>query len=382
MKLTINKSSFLKSWSLAEKNVASPGGMNVLCSVRMTANAEGVCLFATDARTSIICRVTGVTVLEPGEVIFPVKGVGDLFRKAATSEFTLHVEGERATLIAGKSRSRFSTFPAVDFPDFDSSASANVFCKVEASELLSLIEKGTLAASTTEDFPQYLSSVLFEGGANQLKVVATDNRRLSYAAGISEITEGVPQLLLPIGGVKDLTRILAALPQEAQVNILYDHSQVYFVSEIAEFAVRRVESKFPMYERIIPRAFTTELLVDRSVLMAALDRLDIVVRDYNRTVILTIKEGVECLLTAWAPEFGQAVEEIPCTVTGESMMIGVNSRFFMDGMKNMSDDTVKISFNGSEGHVAVSRVGGDDYLCLLAPVELEKEALEIQGDAF
>ena len=104
MKLVIDKAAFLKSWTLAERNVASAGGMNVLCAVRVKADENGVELYATDVRTSIICRVQGVTVSEPGEAIFPVKGVGDLFRKAATKEFTLHVEEGKATLVAGKSR--------------------------------------------------------------------------------------------------------------------------------------------------------------------------------------------------------------------------------------------------------------------------------------
>lgn len=381
MKLIIDKAAFLKSWTLAERNVASPGGMNVLCAVRIKASEKGVEFYATDVRTSIICHAQGVAVSEPGEAIFPVKGVGDLFRKAATKEFTLHVEEGKATLVAGKSRSRFSTFPAMDFPDIPTSASASLFCKIQSKELLELLERGTLAASQTEDFPQYLSSAWFEVEGEHLKIVATDNRRLSL--GLSAAQEGSQggALLLPMKGIKDLVRVLGVFSPETVLDILFDDSQAYFVAEGVEFAVRRVESRFPPYEKILPKSASTHLVIDRLELFSALDRLDVVVRDYDRTVILDLTPGGDCIMTAWAPEFGRAVEEIPCVIDGEPLKIGVNSRYFMEGMKVISDSMVDISFNGRDGHLAIRKIDSDDYLCLLAPVELDKEALEMQGDA-
>ena len=381
MKLVIDKAAFLKSWTLAERNVASAGGMNVLCAVRVKADENGVELYATDVRTSIICRVQGVSVLEAGEAIFPVKGVGDLFRKAATKEFTLQVEEGKATVVAGKSRSRFSTFPAVDFPDIPTSASASLFCKIQSKELVELLERGTLAASQTEEFPLYLSSAWFEVQGENLKIVATDNRRLSL--GLGSVQEGSQggALLLPMKGIKDLVRVLGVFSSETVLDILFDDSQVYFAAEGVEFAVRRVESRFPPYEKILPKSASTHLVIDRLELFSALDRLDVVVRDYNRTVVLDLKPGGDCIMTAWAPEFGRAVEEISCSIDGDPLKIGVNSRYFMEGMKVISDSMVDISFNGQDGHLAIRKVNSDDYLCLLAPVELDKEVLEMQGDA-
>ena len=381
MKLVIDKAAFLKSWTLAERNVASAGGMNVLCAVRVKADENGVELYATDVRTSIICRVQGVAVLEAGEAIFPVKGVGDLFRKAATKEFTLQVEEGKATLVAGKSRSRFSTFPAVDFPDIPTSASASLFCKIQSKELVELLERGTLAASQTEEFPLYISSAWFEVQGENLKIVATDNRRLSL--GLGSVQEGSQggALLLPMKGIKDLVRVLGVFSSETVLDILFDDSQVYFAAEGVEFAVRRVESRFPPYEKILPKSASTHLVIDRLELFSALDRLDVVVRDYNRTVVLDLKPGGDCIMTAWAPEFGRAVEEISCSIDGDPLKIGVNSRYFMEGMKVISDSMVDISFNGQDGHLAIRKVNSDDYLCLLAPVELDKEVLEMQGDA-
>ncbi|MDR2779965.1 MAG: DNA polymerase III subunit beta, partial [Synergistaceae bacterium] len=92
MKIQINKESFVKTWNLAERNASTSGSMNIFSTVRLSAESSNVELQATDIRTSIICKAAGVTVIEPGEAVIPIKGVSDLFKKAGSSDFTLHVD--------------------------------------------------------------------------------------------------------------------------------------------------------------------------------------------------------------------------------------------------------------------------------------------------
>ena len=93
MKLAVNKKQFLGSWSLAERSTSAGGTVSILSSILIKASAESVILQATDIKTSVICRAAGVTVLEPGEAVFPIKMVSDLFKKAPGEEFTLDVDG-------------------------------------------------------------------------------------------------------------------------------------------------------------------------------------------------------------------------------------------------------------------------------------------------
>ena len=82
MKLSINKKLFLQSWGLAERSTSSSSSMSILSSVLVKASQDQVTLQATDIRTSIICTASGINVLEPGEAVFPVKIVSELFKKA------------------------------------------------------------------------------------------------------------------------------------------------------------------------------------------------------------------------------------------------------------------------------------------------------------
>ena len=377
MKLTINKKQFLQSWSLAERSTSSSSSMNILSSVLVKASFEGVTLQATDIRTSIICTASGVTVVDPGEAVFPIKMVSDLFKKAPGEEFTLDVDDGKVILKAGRSKYNFSTYPVREFPVLPSSKEAKLFCKVSAGELLMVIEEGTLAASTGEEYPLYLSSANFLTSNGILNIVSTDTRRLAMSGvPVFESSDGV-NALLPMKGIKEVQRILSSLNSDSPVEILYDEAQFYFKAESLEFTVRRVESRFPAYEKILPKGHLTLVSLDRGNLISALERVDVIVRDYNRMVVLDIVKGEVLVMRGKAPDFGQAMEEISAEITGDDLRIAVNSKFFMEALKVLRDPNVTLAFNGMSGHMAVKRVETDSFLCLIAPINLSEEELNM-----
>ena len=376
MKLAVNKKQFLGSWSLAERSTSAGGTVSILSSILVKASAESVILQATDIKTSVICRAAGVSVLEPGEAVFPIKMVSDLFKKAPGEEFTLDVDGGKVVLKAGRSKYNFSTYPVSEFPALPSSDEADLFCSIPAGELAKVLDEGTLAASAGEEFPLYLSSANLQIISSRLNVVSTDTRRLALSAAPVAGGRDGESALLPMKGIKELQRILGSLTPETEVKVLFDGAQFYFKTDTLEFTVRRVESKFPPYEKILPKHSTLDVLTDRGELISALERVDVIVRDFNRMVVLDMAPESPFVLRGKAPDFGQAKEEIEAETTGDKLRIAVNSKFFLEALKVLRDPQVKLSFNGQSGHMSVRRGDGDDFLCLIAPINLSEEELK------
>lgn len=377
MKLAINKKNFLQSWNLAERSTTNSSSMNILSSVLVKASFEEVLLQATDIRTSIICAASGVTVIEPGEAVFPIKMVGDLFKKASGEEFTITVDDGKAVLKAGRGKYSFSTYPVREFPSLPSSQNGEKYCKIKLSDLARILEEGTLSASSGDEFPLYLSSANFIVSGGALRIVSTDTKRLALAA--LPVLEGADSegYLLPMKGIKEVQRILSSMSADCEVEILFDEAQFYFRVDSVEFTVRRVESRFPLYEKIIPREYSTTVLADRAALIAALERVDVIVRDYNRMVIMDVEPGDCFTMRGRAPDFGQAREELGADITGERLRIAINSKFFMDALKVLREPDVRLCFNGSSGHMSMRRSDGDNFLCLIAPINLTPEELNI-----
>ena len=375
MKLTINKKQFLASWGLAERSTSASGTVSILSSVLIKASFDSVIMQATDIKTSVICRACGVTVIEPGEAVFPVKMVSELFKKAPGEEFAIDVNEGKVTLKSGRSKYNFSSYPVSEFPPLPSSENAQTFCVITAADLARSIEEGTLAASSGEEFPLYLSSANFHISSGKLKIVSTDTRRLAVSS--SDVSSSADNIsaLLPMKGVKELQRVISTLSPESEIKILFDEAQFYFKTESVEFAVRRVESKFPPYEKILPTSSTLDAVVDRADLISALERVDVIVRDFNRMVVMDVAPDSTMVLQGRAPDFGNAKEEIEAKSEGEGLRIAVNSKFFLEALRVIRDPEVKISFIGSAGHMSVKRCGGEDFLCMIAPINLSAEEL-------
>ena len=118
--------------------------------------------------------------------------------------------------------------------------------------------------------------------------------------------------------------------------------------------------------------------MDRLSLLAALERVDVVVRDYNRVVTVNLSGG-ECTLTGRAREFGEAVENIPCLIEGEPLFTGFNTRFFFDAVKILDEDTAKLMFNGRNSTMMVKSKNSDDFFSLVAPVDTSEEEAVIDS---
>lgn len=152
MKLRIEKNSFIKSWQMAERNTSATSTLSVLSGIRCLADGNSITLQATDLKTSVTCRAAGVTVEEPGEVVFPIKVVGELFKKVPADTFVVDVQAGRATLTAEKSRYRFTTYPVEEFPRLPVSSAARVLFDSSVGDIQRLLDEGTFSGSPNEKF--------------------------------------------------------------------------------------------------------------------------------------------------------------------------------------------------------------------------------------
>jgi DNA polymerase-3 subunit beta len=385
MKIDIVRPEFMKAWQMAERSSSSRSTFASLGGVLVVADGDRAFLEATDLKTSIRCVTGGISVSEEGSAIFPVKLLSELFKKASADLLKIEIKGEKGVLSAGKSRTRFTTWPASDFPKLPRCEGATPLCDVSATEFLRTLSEGSVASSLTDDFPKYLGACLLQVQSGLLQVVSTDGRRLSLSKCPCD-AQDESELLLPLAALRELQRLLGAAA-DASVKILYDGSLVWFQLGDVEFSVRRVESSFPSYKRILEPGSTTTAIMRRDDLLSALDRVDVIVRSYTRMVVMQFSPGGQVKLTGRAPDFGTATELLDATIDGDSTRAGFNVGFLQDGLKSLGADGVRMNLNGGAGQMTLFREGSDDFLYMLMPMKVADQDLldseeDSEGDAW
>ncbi|MDR2522642.1 MAG: DNA polymerase III subunit beta [Synergistaceae bacterium] len=386
MKIEIIRSDFLKTWQMAERSSSAKSTLSSLSGVLVTAEGEEVWLSATDLKTSIRCAAEGVNVIREGAAILPVKLLGELFKKAPSDKLTVEVKDEKGLLMAGRNKTKFATWPVSDFPKLADSGGAQILCDIPAGELLRLLVEGSIASSPADDFPKYLGACLLQLTGENLRLISTDTRRLSLSKWLcGEVGEkGEPSdLLLPVLPLRELQRLLASTAPETPVRILYDGSLTWFQLGKTEFSIRRVESSFPNYEKILNPVKTTTILLKRDEFLSALDRIDIIVRSHTRLVVMHLSPGGSLRLTGKAPEFGVVVEELDADIGGDPIQAGFNVGFLQDGLKALGTESVRMNLNGEAGQATICREEADDFLYMLMPIRItEQDIIEPDDDEF
>ena len=374
MKLELDRLEFLKAWQMAERSSGTKSTISAVNGILVTVGDETL-LEATDFKTALRCTASGVRAITPGQAILPVRLLGEFLKKIPTETATLEVNGEKGILTAGRNRTRFTTAPVSEFPKIPRSDGAAALCTLIAADLARVITEGAIASSAPADFPKYLGTCLFNVKNNLLKVVSTDGKRLSLSqcpceTGVDE------ELLLPVTALKELSRLLASGNQESSVQVLNDGATAWFRLEGGvEFSIRRVESSFPNYEKILTSDVLTRLVIPRDELLPALERVDIIAHNtVSHLVVMQLSPGGDLRMTTRAPDLGTAIEVLDATIDGNPLRVGFNVSYLQDGLRALGNGKVLIEFNGEEGQTRiVQEEGAGNFLYMLMPARLSPQ---------
>ncbi|EHM12439.1 MULTISPECIES: DNA polymerase III subunit beta [Jonquetella] len=375
MKLQLNRLQFLKAWQMAERTTNSRVPQTSLYSVHIRCGQDGTFLEATDLKTSISVAAEGVQVVEEGAALLPVRVIGELLKKIDSEVVELSVTQERGMLVAGKNQYDVAVFPTDLFPDMPRPSSDEPFALVPSGELIRVLDEGIVAGSVSEEFPRYIGACQLQCQKGELRAVSTDGRRLSLSKCLCESgTDG--SVLVPLAPMKEFQRFLQSVESDATVRVFTDQALVHFCLPGLEYSVRRIESSFPNYEKVLRKDFTSTLTVNRGLFIGALERVDLLVRENNHLVVVTLSPSGEMTLVGRSPEVGKACEHLSGMITGESLKAAFNANYMLDGLRAFHGDEVYMTFNGSNGQMNMMRPGSDTFLYMLMPVNLQQSEYE------
>ena len=380
MKLEIERSDFLKAWQIAEKYTPSKTTMDAINGILITANEGVVTLEATDLKSSVKCIAKGAAVLEPGVAVLNAAVFGNMLRKSQAQTLTLSISDDKGTLSADRSKSRFTVIPADTFQKLPESSGAELICELEAQDLARLISEGSCAASQPSDFPKYLGTCLLRTENDYILAVSTDGKRLARSQTACTHINKMDDLLLPSAALKDLVKFFSS---DNNVHVLADSSVVWFRLDDLEFSIRRVDSSFPKYEKILNEDVRTRMKVNKPAFMAAMERAEIIAKGNPAHVIAMFlkPDEKEFRLTARAPELGTVSETIEAEIEGDPMQIGFNLFYFMDGLRSVSTDIAYIEFSDEESQTRIFKEEGKDYLYMLMPIRLTPQDIVSDDDS-
>lgn len=368
MKFSIAREALLKPLNLVAGVVERRQTMPVLSNVLMVLEDGQLSLTGTDLEVELVGRVAVESEAAAGEITVPARKLADICKSLKEGAFIEFDQDEQKVVVkSGRSRFSLSSLPSTEFPNIEESSEGFQF-SIAQKDLKLLIQQ-TSFAMAQQDVRYYLNGMLWEVGATELKVVATDGHRLAMTSYPTDIpVDTVKQVILPRKGVIELARLLEDTDDPIEIMVGSNHLKA--VTESFTFTSKLVDGKFPDYERVLPRKSDKLVLGARSDLKEAFNRTAILSNEKYRGVRLNLSNG-ELQIQANNPEQEEAEDVLAVDYSGDELEIGFNVSYLLDVLSVMNAETVKLSMSDSNSSALLEEVDEESKaLYVVMPMRL------------
>ena len=376
MKVICDRAALVDALNTVGGIVANRTPTPVLKCLKLTASntdPSGLILTATDLEVGLRLGVAQVDVEEEGVAAIPADKLSQIARACEDPTLTIETEDHTVHIRAAGSHFKVFGYDPSEFPPVRDFSEATVDCEIEAETLRKLITR-TLFAAAVEHSRYAINGVLFERDGNQLRMVATDGRRLAMATGESKGGQGKRTCIIPSKALKIVTKIID--DPEMPVRLAIEEHQILIAigdpdsaCEVAVLSSNLVEGAFPPFEDVVPTEQDKKVSFDAAILGSAVRRAALLTNEESKGVRMSFADD-KLTLTSRAPEMGEATVEVDLDdYTGDPLEIGFNPSFITDALSVVNADKVIIELK-SPNKPGVLR-SGSDFTYVLMPVNLQ-----------
>ena len=372
MRVTIERSEFLKSLNHVQSVVERRNTIPILSNVLVQAEGETVTLTATDLDIEVV-EILAAEVGQGGGTTAPAHMLYDIVRKlpdGAQLEIAQGPDDQRLSVRCGRSQFALQALPAEDFPDLSAAELDHKFA-VSANDLKRLIEKTRFAIST-EETRYYLNGIYLhqveEGGTPALRAVATDGHRLAQVQlPLPDGADGLPGVIIPRKTVMELHKLIE--DRDGDIDVSLSPAKICFSFGNVVLTSKLIDGTFPDYERVIPKDNDKTMEVDAKLFAQAVDRVSTISSEKGRAVKLNL-EGEKLVLSVNNPDSGSAEEELAATYESDPLDIGFNARYLLDITAQLDSDSASFLLADSGSPTIVRDKDDTTALYVLMPMRV------------
>lgn len=369
MKFTCSQKQLSKALNIVSKAVSNKTTRPILKCILITAEKDSVTFTASDMDMTIKHTVTeDVFVENTGETAVSAKLFMDIVRKLPGNSILVeNIDSISLMVKTDNSEFTITTSDPEEFPVTKSPDDSFIKLLIDKNIFKDMIRKTSFAASV-EEAKGIIVGVLIEFEKDSLNMIALDGFRM--AVNREPVRNNTEQnIIINAGMLNDINKILSESESEEDVVISPSGNFAEIRLYNTVIYLRLLEGEFIRYRDIIPSDFRTKVYIDRNDLISAVERASLLSND-GKNNLIRVNITNNLLTVTSRSDAGNVKEQIIIDKQGEDIEIGFNSKYLLDTLKVIDDDTVTFNFNTSVTPALIKPVEGDLYDMLVLPVRI------------
>lgn len=366
MKFTFDRDAMIKEISIAQEIITNKSPISILSNILLIAENNTLTIKASDTSVNFVTHIP-VDIQEEGTTTIYCDKFMGILSSSPSGEMEFEQQDIKVTIrpIAKRIKFQLKSIASDKFADIPEANNVPFF-EVPSKEFKEMIKQTIFAVS--QDMNRFfMTGVFFTKKEDNIVMVATDARRLSYIG--KSIAYGIQDFPPAIVPVKILNCILKNAPEEGNISVAIVDKLIFVKFGSYEFSSKLLEGQFPNYQKVIPENQSFNFQVNKEDLDSALKRIGIMVDKKVSRIIFKISSG-NLTLVSPESEIGTADEIIPCRYEGEEVMIALNYNYLVEPLKVIKSEYITFEFTEPMKAVTMRPEPAEDYFHIIMPMNI------------
>lgn len=370
MKFNVSSKILYGYASAVNKVINTKNALSILNNFLMALDGDKLTITGSDIENALTATVAVTEASGSGSFCVEAKRFTDLLKEIPDQGITVEVKPNGSVTVTYSSgQYDFVAIDGSEYPEYkkDEDDQEPAVFKCPAS-VISRGISNTIFAASTDDYRPQMMGVFFDVKPDQFIFVATDTRKLVKFADRSVNPGVTASCIVPS---KPASILRAIFNSEDELEVSLSRKSATIRSATYCFNCRFIQGNFPDYNRVIPRNNTLVLTADRVSFATAVNRVGIFVDPgYGLVKFKITSDNIELKSEDNNLQMS-AREVVPCSFTGEKLIIGFSAPFIKEILNTITTTDVVVNLS-DPGRPGIFRPSEDaentEMIMLLMPM--------------
>ena len=303
--------------------------------ILFTASNDECIIKASDGEIGLEIVTEYITIDSEGSFTANGKKLLDIIRILKDEEISLERIENYINIKQNKSKFKLPTFNSSNFPSFPLIEDKPQIT-LDSINLIKGLKK--ISSAIDNNNPKFeLNGALLNIKRDSTEFIGTDTRRLAIAS-IPSLNQKEFSIIIPKKAILEIQKLFIN-----QINIYYDETNLIIKNDSYYFFSRLINGNYPDYERIIPSESKLTITLPKKDMLDAIKLITTI----SQEIKISFSSNKIVFNSLTADNIEAKTEILLPTGIAEEFELNVNSRYLLDFITQVEDNTFQILLNES-----------------------------------